>query len=135
MYATAMLKLMQRCFTMFPDRWPGVGLVILRLTLAGTLLQQVAQNWSAHWPPLSAAPFSIELGCGGFLLLGLCTPIVAGVITLAEAALFANTYAHPHLLAASLGLVVLTLGPGAWSIDSRLFGRRRIHIEVSRHSS
>ena len=130
-----MLKLMQRCFTMFPDRWPGVGLVILRLTLAGTLLQEVAHQWSVHWPPFSAALFGIEMGCGGFLLFGLWTPIVAGLITLTEAALFANTYACPHLLAASLGLIVLMLGPGAWSIDSRLFGRRRIHIEVLPHSS
>ena len=130
-----MLNLMQRCFTMFPDRWPGVGLVILRLTLAGTLLQQVTQHWSAHWPPFSAALFCIELACGGFLLLGLWTPIIAGLITLAEAAVFVNTHACPHLLAASLGLIVLMLGPGAWSVDSRLFGRRRIHIEVLRHSS
>lgn len=130
-----MLRLMQRCFTTFPDRWPGVGLVILRLTLAGALLQQVTQHWSAHWLSFSAALFCIELGCGGFLLLGLWTPIVAGLITLAEAAFFASTHACPHLLAASLGLIVLMLGPGVWSIDSRLFGRRRIHIEVLRHSS
>lgn len=107
----------------------------MRLTLAGTLLQEVAHQWSVHWPPFSAALFGIEMGCGGFLLFGLWTPIVAGLITLTEAALFANTYACPHLLAASLGLIVLMLGPGAWSIDSRLFGRRRIHIEVLPHSS
>ena len=120
---------------MFPDRWPGVGLVILRLTLAGILVQPGVQHWSGHWPPFSAVLFCLELGCAGLLSFGLWTPIVAALITLAEAAFFANTYGCPHLLAASLGLIVLMLGPGAWSIDSRLFGRRRIHIEVLRRSS
>ena len=120
---------------MFPDRWPGVGLVLLRLTLAGMLVQPAVQNWPGRWPPFSAALFYLELGCAGFLLFGLWTPIVACLITLAEVVFFVNSYGSPHLLAASLGLIVLMLGPGAWSLDSRLFGRKRIHIEVLRRSS
>lgn len=33
-----------------------------------------------------------------------------------------------HLLLAALGAGLAMLGPGAWSVDSRLFGRKRLDI-------
>ncbi|HEX8765158.1 MAG TPA: hypothetical protein VF740_08355 [Candidatus Acidoferrum sp.] len=33
-----------------------------------------------------------------------------------------------HLLLAVLGASLAMLGPGAWSVDARLFGRKRIDI-------
>lgn len=33
-----------------------------------------------------------------------------------------------HLLLAALGISLVMLGPGAWSLDARLFGRKRIDI-------
>lgn len=33
-----------------------------------------------------------------------------------------------HLLLAVLGISLIMLGPGAWSLDCRLFGRKRIDI-------
>jgi putative oxidoreductase len=40
-------------------------------------------------------------------------------------------YALIHLLLAVLAVSVAMLGPGAWSVDARLFGRRRIDIPRS----
>ena len=33
-----------------------------------------------------------------------------------------------HMLVGALGVVLAMLGPGAWSLDARLFGRKRIQI-------
>jgi uncharacterized membrane protein YphA (DoxX/SURF4 family) len=33
-----------------------------------------------------------------------------------------------HILLATLGTAVALLGPGAWSVDARLFGWKRINI-------
>ena len=124
---------MQRCFTTFPDRWPGVGLLILRVTQAFVLLRQVVHGWNEILPPSTTALFCLELGCAGLLLCGLWTPLTMGLITLVEFALFMSAHDGAHLLTGTLGLVILMLGPGVWSIDSRLFGRRRIDVDVLRH--
>ncbi len=64
---------------------------------------------------------------GGILLLaGLWTPLAGAVIALDEAWIaFSNQFApQGHLLVAALGVCLAMLGPGAWSVDARLFGRR-----------
>jgi hypothetical protein len=33
-----------------------------------------------------------------------------------------------HVIVASIGLSLAMLGPGAWSVDARLFGRKRIDV-------
>ena len=33
-----------------------------------------------------------------------------------------------HILLGALGAALAMLGPGAWSVDARLFGRKRIQI-------
>jgi hypothetical protein len=35
-----------------------------------------------------------------------------------------------HILLGTLGCALAMLGPGAWSIDARLFGRKRIRIPL-----
>jgi uncharacterized membrane protein YphA (DoxX/SURF4 family) len=115
---------------MFPDQWPGIGLLILRVTLAVVLLHQVVRGWSAALPPITIVLYCLGLGCAGLLLCGLWTPVAAGLITLVEFVLFMRVHEGAYLLTGTLGLVILMLGPGVWSIDSRLFGRRRIDLEV-----
>ena len=70
----------------------------------------------------------------GFLLIaGLGTPIVgilvAGVETWIALSATGNT-AIPVALAV-LGLTLAMIGPGAWSVDARLFGRRHIAFPES----
>jgi uncharacterized membrane protein YphA (DoxX/SURF4 family) len=60
--------------------------------------------------------------------IGLWTPIVA----LAETAIQINRFMlvypadPPLLVTAAMGFSLALLGPGAWSLDARLFGRKRI---------
>jgi len=117
----------QRLFSSFADGWPGAGLLLLRLMTGGGLLYGgITSAWSA--PYLALAPLVIAAGAGVLLLLGLYTPLAGAVAAIAEAWI---AFSHPGSLWAPLGLICLGLslamiGPGAWSMDARLFGRKQI---------
>ena len=66
---------------------------------------------------------AVALVAAGFLLLGLMTPIVALVIGLSS--LLANFNMVEML---TLTAAIWFLGPGAFSIDARMFGRREVFI-------
>jgi putative oxidoreductase len=64
------------------------------------------------------------------LLVGFWTPVAGVLMAIAEMGLaFSHTH-DPwiHILLAVLGASLAMLGPGAWSVDARRFGRRRIQI-------
>jgi uncharacterized membrane protein YphA (DoxX/SURF4 family) len=116
---------LQRLFSTFPNSWPGLGLLLLRLNLSAALIcfgtAQNAENLIA--------------AAGGLLLLaGLWTP-AAAVLTALGQAFIAFSFSSPrredfwiHIFLAVLALSLAMLGPGAWSIDARLFGRKRFDI-------
>ena len=67
---------------------------------------------------------------GVFVLLwiGLWTPIAAvteAAIQIATMSL-AHQYNASSVVTAAVGFALAMLGPGAWSLDARLFGRKRI---------
>ena len=72
----------------------------------------------------------VALAVGISLLVGLCTPFVGALQAIIELwiVLSRGSEVGIHLLLAALGLSLVMLGPGAWSIDARLFGRKRIDI-------
>ena len=65
------------------------------------------------------------------IIAGLWTPITGVLVTILEIALFALRPGDPwiHVFLATIGFCLSLLGPGAWSVDARLFGFRRINIE------
>jgi putative oxidoreductase len=75
---------------------------------------------------------------GIFLLAGMWTPVVAALIAIDELWIAFSVQASPqdgqwiHILLAVLTAAVAMLGPGAWSIDSRRFGRQRFDIDRNR---
>lgn len=74
-------------------------------------------------------PGLIETCAGLLLIAGLWTPIAGAVVAIAELASSVSS-ANPltHVLLATLGAALAMIGPGAWSVDARLFGWRRIDI-------
>jgi uncharacterized membrane protein YphA (DoxX/SURF4 family) len=72
----------------------------------------------------------IGAAAGIFLLAGLWTPIAGVVVALDQLWMVYGSAGNPwpHILLAALGAGLAMLGPGAWSIDSRLFGRKRLDI-------
>ena len=75
---------------------------------------------------------------GIFLLAGMWTPVVSGLIAVDELWIAFSVYATPrdgqwiHILLAVLTAAVAMLGPGSWSIDARRFGRQRFDLDRTR---
>jgi uncharacterized membrane protein YphA (DoxX/SURF4 family) len=81
-------------------------------------------------PPLITILFqAFSIGLALLLLAGLWTPVV-GALVAAESLWNVFTSGHPWrwIMLATLGAALALIGPGAWSIDARLFGWRRLEI-------
>ena len=121
---------MQRLFSTFANGWPGFGLLLQRV-LAGTMLVRFGIVQLTGTPVSTSMILQIISACAGLLLLvGLWTPVVGTLIAIVElwiALTYIGDPAVPIMLAA-LGGTAAMIGPGAWSIDARLFGRK--HIET-----
>jgi putative oxidoreductase len=121
---------LQRLFSMFPGGWPGTGLLLLRL-VAGLLLLHDGIGGSVTTPQQAWLRLQAVAACAGiFLLAGLWTPIAGVLVTLTELGIaFTGTdHLRSTILLATMGIALAILGPGALSIDARLFGRKRLDI-------
>jgi len=60
----------------------------------------------------------------------LWTPVAGVLMFVAELSLVLSYSSDPwvHVRLGALGAALAMLGPGAWSVDARLFGRKRIEI-------
>jgi len=122
-------------FSTFPNGWPGVGLLLLRFCLASALLYFSIPGLSDSSEAIVFAQELIAAIGGIFLLAGLWTPIVGALVALDEAWIAFSLYSPGredmwvHIFVAILAASVAMLGPGAWSIDARLFGRQRFDID------
>jgi uncharacterized membrane protein YphA (DoxX/SURF4 family) len=120
---------MQRLFTMFPAGAPGVALALLRLSVMGCLWQRFLAEAPAGsaWRLLSLGIVSI------FLLIGMATPVaslIAAGIELMSVfyALRVGIFVSAELLTVGIHAIqafsLALIGPGAFSVDALLFGRR-----------
>jgi uncharacterized membrane protein YphA (DoxX/SURF4 family) len=113
---------------MFPEGLAGAGLLLLRISCAlatGAMVRLIAPL------PLWAEAGVVALAIG--LLVGVLTRPVA--IAAAALQVIVGFTVGPGLswLGASMALALAALamiGPGAYSIDARLFGRKVITLEL-----
>ncbi len=131
---------LQRFFSTFPGGAPGLGLLLLRLAVGGVLVAVAIESFAvgrdATLGERGLALLAIPVG--GALLLGFLTPAAATLAALTSlGAAVAGMIARPtEIPGAGLAGVVLTivaaalamLGPGAFSLDARFFGRREIVV-------
>jgi len=80
--------------------------------------------------PATVAADVSAAATGILLLAGLWTPIAGAAAAILELWIGVPVRTDPwiHLLLAALGAGLAMLGPGAWSVDARLFGRKRLDI-------
>ena len=126
---------MQRLFSTFADGWPGAGLLLLRLLTGAALIVSGVSGIREGQPPLTVALQVVGIAAAVLLLVGMFTP-VAGVLASAAKLWIAISRFSSHsgdpwvaLAQAILAAALAMIGPGAWSIDARRFGRK--HIDLS----
>jgi putative oxidoreductase len=122
---------LQRLFSNFAHGWPGHGLLLLRMLTGFALIHYgIVDQREAH-RFASMAPAIIAAGAGILLLVGLWTPVTGVLVAIAEVWIALSRPGDPWIpiILATLGATLAMVGPGAWSIDARLFGRK--HIDIS----
>lgn len=124
--AETSLAFVQRLYSMFPAGGAGLGLALLRCSLALGLADVVPSapllTSLAWWLPL------LVLACGA-LLLGALTPIVSiASVVIASITLWtegSDRWEQGLLVLLMAGSLML-IGPGAYSLDARIYGRHRV---------
>jgi putative oxidoreductase len=121
---------LQRLFSMFPNGWPGKGLLILRLVSSGFLIQDGIGVLIE--PSRAEATILLLVGAaaGIFLLVGLWTPVAGIIAAISELIIAFSGMDHlrSSILLIAFGISIAMLGPGTWSIDALLFGRQRLDL-------
>lgn len=125
---------MRRLFSTFAGGLPGAGLLVLRLAAAVVLTASSLGAFGVGPMLVPVAGRVLQLALAVLLLAGLWTPVAGPIVALLEFVRLVARDGDPwaDLLLAALGLALALVGPGAWSIDARLFGWRRIRLHDRR---
>ena len=121
---------MRRLFSTFARGAPGAGLLLIRVAFGIDLLFQAVADLTRESGLEADLLDALPAVLGLLLLAGLWTPI-AGVLVAIYS--LVHAFAQPSdawrsLLLGSVGVAIALLGPGAWSIDARLYGWKRIEL-------
>jgi uncharacterized membrane protein YphA (DoxX/SURF4 family) len=102
----------------------------MRLVVGITVINLgVMRLWSV--PPILLTVLSaLAIGAGLLLVAGLWTPVAGTMVAVIEVW---KIFSLPgdlsiNILLGTIGATLAMVGPGAWSIDARLFGRKHIDI-------
>ena len=120
---------MQRLFSTFPGSWPGFGLLILRITVGVVPFDAIMEALPGFGAVADWISLSIVGLLAGCIVVGLATPVVAPLFVVGALVISRNKEWPEWLAMAGGGLSLMMLGPGAWSLDAWLFGRKRIDLD------
>ena len=111
---------------MFPAGAAGAALLILRLCVAGTVLLTIRPLESLV-VPAAAVPLTAVIALA--LSLGAVTPLSCALTVLTQVGVLTRSTglgSAEIVINGCMALSLLLLGPGAYSVDARLFGRRLV---------
>jgi hypothetical protein len=131
---------LQRAFSSFPSGCPGAALLLLRLAVGGIASLQASLIIAAAPGAvngnvlIAASVIFIALA----LIVGFITPVASVLLTIggmivmldpgmaAKLPIFESWIARLEFIVLSAALICL--GPGAISLDARLYGRREVQV-------
>ena len=121
---------MRRLFSSFARGWPGTGLLLLRIVSGGFLIADGIEKCRAGQPIGSLIVGLLAIVDGALLFTGLWTPIAGPLVIVLSTwgVLVQHQDPHPGILLAVIGAALGLVGPGALSLDARLFGWKRIDL-------
>ena len=117
---------------MFPTGRPGVALLLVRIALGLMLMDGVSTRLvqlGSFW--FLVAPAAVAFA----LCLGILTPVVAILCIVLEVSTFltaGGAIEAVHICAVLDSVAIGLLGPGAYSVDAHLFGRRQVVFPAPR---
>jgi putative oxidoreductase len=120
----------RRLFSSFARGWPGVGLLLMRIIAGGSLIIDGVERCHAG-QTIEVVIFGLFAVVNGALLVtGLWTPIAGSLVIPLSiwGVLVQHDSPHSGVLLAVIGIALALVGPGALSIDARLFGWKRIDL-------
>src|SRR5262249_8205471 len=120
----------RRLFITFARGPPGVGLLLLRLTLGTVLIAHALSALGHPAPPSALVLYAIQLAVAALLIAGIfttVTAIVAAASAICDAILYSATWQQCAAVAI-LSVALALLGPGAWSVDAWRYGWKQITI-------
>lgn len=131
---------LHRLFSAFPAGFPGAGLLLLRAVVAAALVGHgiLCMQSSDRVTLAVCLSFALLLLSGLCLLLGFLTPILS-LLACLESLGIVFSWGPLQLLnplesrlalipVIAIAAAIALLGPGAFSIDARLFGWKEIVI-------
>jgi hypothetical protein len=109
---------------------PGAGLLLMRAVAGSALVFHEVMALRGGAATGAAMLHVLGAGAGMLLVVGLWTPIAGSVVTLIELWNILSQAGDPSIpiLLGTFGATLALLGPGGWSVDSRLFGWKRIDL-------
>lgn len=127
---------MQRLFSMFPQGAPGTALVLLRSSVIVMFFILLINR-------LSGSPSNVLFPLAGlvisaFIAMGLFTPVASSLACLSAIAILMIDLRSDTLIVVSLILnsaALGLLGPGGYSLDALLFGRRVLVVPARNRAS